>query len=179
VPTRRPDRIMAGQNHTSPSYTELPSTNLASLRIILSCYDSVGVARNGATRPRSAPCSVPKTRFALSQQQATIKAPAKHHLSPPPVSHFRTLGSSPEMNLVLLEGCWLLFWFLSPLPPVRSGGERSEPERSTGGRGEHSFIYFRRYTPVPAWQTAARCAAAEYYTCGSRDPWPAGLPAGR
>ena len=41
--------------------------------------------------------------------------------------------SSPEINLALRKLYWLLFSFLSPPPPARSGGERSEPERSAGG----------------------------------------------
>ena len=47
-------------------------------------------------------------------------------------------GSSPEIDLVLLEAL-LVVGFVPSLPPVRSGGERSEPERSAGGREGRSF----------------------------------------
>src|SRR3954463_8918263 len=58
----------------------------------------------------------------------------------PPSIKIQTPRSSPETNLVLLFGCWLmLFWF--PSPPECSGGERSEPERNSGGEGNVRLIF--------------------------------------
>src|SRR5579859_2880977 len=47
--------------------------------------------------------------------------------------NLRNLRSSPKINLVLPEAL-LVVVFVPSLPLARSGGERSEPERSAGGR---------------------------------------------
>src|SRR5579859_5358236 len=85
--------------------------------------------------------------------------------------------SSPKINLVLPEAL-LVVVFVPSLPLARSGGERSEPERSAGGREGRSFNCSRCYASARAWRTSRLCAAAENYTYISRVPSPLGHAAG-
>lgn len=50
------------------------------------------------------------------------------------------LRSSPEINLVLLDWLLVVIVVLVSFSPERSGGERSEPERSSGEK-EYSINF--------------------------------------
>src|ERR1041385_2705816 len=93
----------------------------------------------------------------------------------PPLCSRESSRSSPEINLVLLEGCWLLFCFLSPCLQCVvevSVANRNGALEAGGKSAFKSFSCFPSCAPARAGRTSKTCVGAEYYTCGSRAAWP-------